>query len=82
MSKKKTKEKPRIDTFASLEKFVQAVRKKYGSKADEMRVEVHSQFVVNNEEHWGPNELSYLGVANYKEDKINEYPAEKVVVIR
>ena len=82
MSKKKTKEKPRIDTFEQLEKFVKAVRKKYGKKADAMRVEVQRPFTMDNETYYSPHEMSYLGVANYKEDKINEYPAEKVVVIR
>lgn len=76
---KKTK---KLDTVEALDNFIQAVKKKYGKKALQMRVEVHSQYVVDGEEYWGPNELSYLGVAKYPEDRLNELPAEKVVVIR
>lgn len=79
MAKKKT---IKLDTVEALDNFIQGVKKKYGKKAMSMRVEVHSQFVVDGEEHWGPNELSFLGVAKYSEDKINGYPEERVVVIR
>ena len=80
MSKKK--QKPRIDTFEQLEKFVKAVRKKYGKKADQMRVEVQRPFSMDNETYYSPHEMSYMGVATYKEDKLNDYPKETVVIIR
>jgi hypothetical protein len=72
----------RKDSFLALEKFVKSVRKKYGKKADKMRVELHMQYVVDGQEYVGPQEVTFLGVARYKEDKINELPAETVIVIK
>lgn len=83
MSKKKDKKpKRKIDSFETLEAFVKAVRKKYGKKADKMRVEVQRPFTLDNETYYSPHELSHLGVATYPGDKISGDPKETVVIFR
>lgn len=68
--------------FKNLENFIKGVRKKYGKKADSMRVELHVLNIVDEDEFFTPKDIEFLGVANYKADKVNGYPSEKVVVIR
>lgn len=68
--------------FKNLRDFVRQVEKKYGRKALQMRVEVHNPENCGKDRLWIPQDLSFLGVATYPEDKENEYPKETVVVIR
>lgn len=62
----------------SLESFIKQVKKKYGKKALDFRIELHWA----NGEYMTPTDVESLRVAKYKADKINNYPEERVVVIK
>lgn len=61
-----------------LKKFIEAIEKKYGTKAANFKVEVHRPFTIEGEKgtYWAPHELETLAVAQYEGDRT------KTVVIR
>lgn len=74
----KRKKKYKKDTIGYLKQFIKACEKKYGSKCLDFRVEIHQ----DNGEFIEPNEVVFVGIAKYPEDKMNGYPAERVLVLK
>ena len=73
-----------VTTLKTLKTFIKSVEEKYGKKkAGKLRVEFHyPKEISNTEVIMMPSTLRFMGVAQYKADKRNKEPAERVVVLK
>ena len=73
-----------VTTLKTLKSFIKSVEEKYGKKvARNLRVELHYPKELNSSQvMMVPTTLSFMGVAQYKADKENGLPAERVVVLK
>lgn len=69
-------------TVNKLIKALQAVKKKYPKTGGKLRIELHHPMDLDNGKTKLsiPADINFFGVATYKEDE--DYPEEKVVVIK
>lgn len=61
--------KKKARTLGSMKKFIAAVEKIYGKKALTFPVEVHRAYMLDDETLWRPEEIEFLGVAQYESDR-------------